>query len=72
MPFFWHQEGGKIEIHRSLESSIDAFKKHCESLILDYEGSSVLLTNLLQKTIKDEDELTRGLTKLREDTMEYF
>lgn len=72
IPFFWHQESGKIEIHRSLESSVDAFKKHCDNLIMDYDGNSILITNLLCKSIKDEDELTKGLVQLREDTTNYF
>lgn len=51
---------------------MDAFKKHCESLIEDYEGNSVLLVNLMCKSVKDEEELTKGLVKLREDTKEEF
>lgn len=72
VPFFWHQENGKIEIHRSLESSTDAFKRHCEALMQDYNGSSVLLANLLSKAVRDEDELTKGMVRLREDTAQYF
>lgn len=55
MPFFWTQESGKITIHRSLESSVDAFTKHAENLIKDYEGKSILMVNLLCKSIKDEE-----------------
>jgi len=49
-----------------LESSVDAFTKHNENLIKDYEGNSILMVNLLCKTIKDEEQLTIGLNKLRE------
>lgn len=72
MPFFWTQESGRISVHRSLESSVDAFIKHSESLIKDYEGKSVLMVNLLCKSIKDEEQLTQGLLKLREDTHQHF
>ena len=58
MPFFWTQESGKIDIHRSLESSVDAFTKHSESLMKDYESDSYLMVNLLCKAIKDEEALT--------------
>ncbi len=30
------------------------------------------MTNLLCKTIKDEEELSKGLVKLREETQEHF
>lgn len=72
MPFFWQQENGKIEINRSLESSVDAFIKHSDSLMRDYEGKSFLMVNLLCKTIKDEEALTQGIVRLREETKNHF
>ncbi|CDW85515.1 endonuclease exonuclease phosphatase family protein [Stylonychia lemnae] len=72
IPFFWQQPTGKIEIHRSLESSTNAFTQHAENLMKDYEGNSILMVNLLCKSIKDEEMLTQGLLKLKDQTKDQF
>lgn len=66
MPFFWRQDGvkAKVTISRSLESSTDAFIKHCDSLINDYEGESILMCNLLNQATSNEDLLTKGIEQV--------
>ena len=74
IPFFWKQDGVKarITLSRSLDSSIDAFSKHFESLFKDYNNSSIVVVNLLNQQTKDEDILTQGYNKLISDTKERF
>lgn len=53
---------------RSVESTMEVFIKHCESLIRDYEGESFLVVNLLGKNSSHEEVLTNCFRKLLEDS----
>jgi hypothetical protein len=56
-------------MERSLESNLEAFLKHAESLHNDYEAtSSFLMVNLLAQATPHEDLLTTNLRKLINDS----
>ena len=46
-PFHWNQHDGKVKIDRSIESSLELFLKHADSLHSDYESETFLIVNLL-------------------------
>ena len=61
-----------MKIDRSLESSIDGFVRHAESMMKDYESNSFLFVNLLNQQTQNEEMLTQGLRKLLDDTAIHF
>jgi hypothetical protein len=74
MPFYWKQEGlkAKVGLSRTIESSVNAYLLHVNSLLKDYEGESILMINLLSQNNSNEEILTQGnqsLMDLTQDTI---
>jgi hypothetical protein len=72
MPFYWKQEGlkAKVGLSRTLESSVNAYLLHFNSLFRDYESDSILMINLLGQQNSSEEILTQGNKTLIDLTQE--